>query len=604
MDSTQPPKQPVPDPWTPRAIFAALARQHLREANWSPEQMGPVRRLVAALGPRLQQSFVERTHGLASGDGANADLPIELVHYFSQVLRANQDDEDVGQITAVEYRKAVRNFDVDAFALRLLETLTGEAFSALGNNIAACRETVGALQRVLLTHAKLLQSWAARSDTTHVPAQTDIDPGTGLPNHRALLRELSGQLQSWNSNSGVLALLVIDLKFSQLAADGEAYSQTETLYAESARRLRSVLREADFAGRLSRHEFAAILPRITGSGLAILAASRVLRALEEPFEVNGHSALGRLAVGIAVYPEHGQDAEKLLHHAEIARDEAQQSQEPYALYDREFHRQDRMKRSLEALLRHALHENELEIYLQPQVDLASGQIVGAEALLRWRLDDDTYVPPQQIVAVAEDGGLMSALTMWVFNTALRHAAELRRRGIDISVSVNVTPSNLNEVELPDFVRQALGTWGVPADRLVIELTETAMIGDNRRPLENLHRLKQLGVQLSIDDFGTGYSSMAYLKRMPLDELKVDQTFVRNMLDAKEDERIVRSVIDLAHHFDLQVVAEGVEDVRTMEALRLLGCDLAQGYLIDRPMPAKEFAAWWEQHAAASHSDGA
>jgi EAL domain-containing protein (putative c-di-GMP-specific phosphodiesterase class I) len=156
---------------------------------------------------------------------------------------------------------------------------------------------------------------------------------------------------------------------------------------------------------------------------------------------------------------------------------------------------------------------------------------------------------------------------------------------------------LDEPELPDFVKQALDTWGVPADTLIIELTETAMIGDNRRPLDNLNRLKGLGVHLSIDDFGTGYSSMAYLKRMPLNELKIDKTFVSNMLNVREDERIVRSIIDLAHHFELQVVAEGVEDELTLEALRALGCDVAQGYLFARPMPAKQFAAWLEQQTA-------
>jgi diguanylate cyclase len=519
------------------------------------------------------------------------------------VLNAGADRPEAAKaMPSAESRRILCEFDLHAFILELADTLTDAAFTAFGHDLPLCRETVGALQRILLTHARLLREWAAQADAAPTVEQSDIDPGTGLPNHRALLRLLGALLQGWSGKSEVLALLVIDVKFSQLAGDNEAYIDSETLYAESARRLRSVLREADLAARLSRHEFAAILPRISGDGLAILAASRILRAFEEPFEVNGPPALARLAIGISAYPEHGREAEELLHHAEIARDEAQKAQEPYAVYDRKFHRQDRMKRSLEALLRHALHENELEIYLQPQVGIASGRVVGAEALLRWRLDDDTYVPPQQIVAIAEESGLISALTMWVFHTALRHIAELRRGGIDISVSVNIAPSNLDEPELPDFVKQALDTWDVPADRLTIELTETAMIGDNRRPLDNLHRLKRLGVQLSIDDFGTGYSSMAYLKRMPLDELKIDKTFVSNMLSAQEDERIVRSIIDLAHTFELQVVAEGVEDEPTLEALRALGCDVAQGYLFERPMPAKQFADWLERDSSADNHD--
>jgi diguanylate cyclase (GGDEF)-like protein len=585
--------------------FVGLAREHLLQVMLAEDRAERIRRLVAVLGPQLPLLFDEVARRVANTGVTSEDGKVipALGHYFSTVLNADADQPEAAKATpSAESRGALREFDLHAFMLELADTLIDAAFTAFGHDLLLCRETVGALQRILLTHAKLLREWAAKPDGAPAVEQSDIDSGTGLPNHRELVRQLHALLQSWSGKSEVLALLVIDVKFSQLAADNKAYIQSEMLYAESARRLHSVLREADLAGRLSRHEFAAILPRISGEGLAILAANRILRAFEEPFEVNGRPALARLAIGISRYPEHGLEAEELLHHAEIARDEAQKAQEPYAVYDRNFHRQDRMKRSLEALLRHALHENELEIYLQPQVGIASGQVVGAEALLRWRLDDDTYVPPQQIVTIAEQSGLISALTMWVFHAALRHIAELRRGGIDITVSVNIAPSNLDEPELPDFVKQALDTWGVPADRLTIELTESAMIGDNRRPLDNLRRLKQLGARLSIDDFGTGYSCMAYLKRMPLNELKIDKTFVSNMLNAQEDERIVRSVIDLAHTFELQVVAEGVEDEPTLEALRALDCDVAQGYLFERPMPARQFAAWLERHSSADHSD--
>jgi diguanylate cyclase (GGDEF)-like protein len=589
----------------PDERFVGLAREHLHQANLTQDSAERTRRLVAVLGPRLQSIFDEvgRRVGSTSETREDGKLVPALVRYFGIVLSADAEhSEATEKAPNAESRRALREFDLHAFMLELADALTDAAFTAFGHNLPLCRETVGTLQRILLTHARLLQDWAAGAPASPALDQSDTDSGTGLPNHRALLRQLGTLLQSWSGKSEVLALLVIDVKFSQMAADNEAYVQSEMLYAESARRLRSVLRDADLAGRLSRHEFAAILPRISGEGLAILAANRILRAFQEPFEVDGRPALARLAIGISGYPEHGREAEELLHHAEIARDEAQLAQEPYAVYDRKLHRQDRMKRSLEALLRHALHENELEIYLQPQVDIPSGRVVGAEALLRWRLDDDTDVPPQQIVAIAEESGLISALTGWVFHTALRHIAELHRSGFDISVSVNIAPSDLDEPELPDFVKQALDTWGVPAETLIIELTETAMIGDNRRSLDNLHRLKGLGVQLSIDDFGTGYSSMAYLKRMPLNELKIDKTFVSNMLNVKEDERIVRSIIDLAHHFDLQVVAEGVEDQLTMDALRALGCDVAQGYLFERPMPAKQFADWLEQRSSADNSD--
>jgi EAL domain-containing protein (putative c-di-GMP-specific phosphodiesterase class I) len=246
------------------------------------------------------------------------------------------------------------------------------------------------------------------------------------------------------------------------------------------------------------------------------------------------------------------------------------------------------------MLRTAIQENELAVHFQPKADLVSSTIIGAEALLRWDPPGTGPVPPTQIIALAEECGLISSLTMWVMNASLRHWSGLAKSGIDIKVSVNVTPTNLSDPELPDFIAQALSTWSVPADRLIIELTETAMIGDHERTIDTLHRLKNMGLLLSVDDFGTGYSSMAYLKRMPLDELKVDQTFVRSMLFSREDERIVRSIIDLAHHFDLKVVAEGVENPSTLQFLRTVGCDIAQGYLISRPLPVGEFIAWWQR----------
>jgi diguanylate cyclase len=206
------------------------------------------------------------------------------------------------------------------------------------------------------------------------------------------------------------------------------------------------------------------------------------------------------------------------------------------------------------------------------------------------------VPPNLIVEVAEQTGLISQLTMWVINSALRICSGFKKSGVDLMVSVNLSAANLLENELPAFVEQALSTWAVSPASLMLEITESAMITDAKKSLEILHRLKAVGVNLSIDDFGTGYSSMSYLKQMPLDELKIDQTFVRKLTSILDDQRIVRSMIDLAHNFELQVVAEGVEDKSTMDMLQAMGCDVIQGYYLAKPMPEADFIDWCEARA--------
>ncbi len=235
------------------------------------------------------------------------------------------------------------------------------------------------------------------------------------------------------------------------------------------------------------------------------------------------------------------------------------------------------------------------MHYQPQIELKGGTPVAAEALLRWRHPSAGPIPPSTVVGIAERTGLIASLTFWVLNAVLRHAAQLRKEGITPSFSVNLSTRALVDAELPDIVDQALRTWSVPPAQITLEITESSMIGDAERSMAMLTRLKGTGVALSIDDFGTGYSSLAYLKRFPLDELKIDRLFVAGLLADRGDHQIVRSVIDLSHNFELRAVAEGVEEAATLEELKRMGCDMAQGFLMARPMPEREFRAWWLEH---------
>jgi diguanylate cyclase len=576
-------------------LLYSLIDYHWHEAAWQRDETARLREFFSRAvdaDATLKSSLVEELVDLPSmalGSEAPEFIGQFLIVSGLSLLSARKlADEFIG-LCGESFPRAPATAIADC-THAALRRATASAFDVYAGDIRECAITVSLLQKLFFFQAALLRDLFSNTESFSAGG---FDESTGLPDHRTIVSNLADILGNRHEERKPLAILLVHVTFSHLASDASAYAQNELLLTMAAERLQRALRETDMVGRLNRDEFMVILPHVSGSGLAILAANKIIRELSEPFDAEAGAAYARTLVGITLFPDHALEAETLLHYAEIAREVARQGREHYALYDPEFHRKDRVKRSLEAMLRVAMQDNNLQIHFQPKADLQSGAIVGAESLLRWTPADMGPIPPMQIIGVAEESGLISSLTMWVINTSLRHQAAMVKMGIDLRVSVNVTASNLSDPELLHFIAQALGTWNVSPEKLVIELTETAMIGDHERTIATLHRMKDMGLALSVDDFGTGYSSLAYLKRMPLDELKVDQSFVRNMLTVKEDERIVRSIIDLAHNFDLRVVAEGVEDITTLEFLRALGCDIAQGYLISKPLPVDHFVTWWK-----------
>jgi EAL domain-containing protein (putative c-di-GMP-specific phosphodiesterase class I) len=322
---------------------------------------------------------------------------------------------------------------------------------------------------------------------------------------------------------------------------------------------------------------------------------RLFSAFAAPIEAGGVQIRMRPCAGCALsLPNEAADGESLLNAADTACVAAQSRHDGFAYATPENDETSEAEGMLDEL-QCALRDNELEVWFQPQRHVASGSCRAVEALLRWHSRRrNCMVVPTQVVEVAERHGLMPELTTSVLNTSLRQLGELKRAAMDVRVAVNISASSLRDIELPALVARALATWTVPPDRLTIEVTESALMIDVERSLQVLHELKEQGVRLSIDDFGTGYSSLAYLRRMPLDELKIDRTFVQSMVDNKADVQIVRSVIDLAHNFELEAVAEGVEDPPTLDLLSQLGCDVIQGYHYARPMPLPQMREWWER----------
>jgi len=427
--------------------------------------------------------------------------------------------------------------------------------------------------------------------TSQAPDRASATEGGDSP-RQELLRYLDRECAIAQATKGRLALLLVELRRVdrlQALLKGPAADVTMALVLE---RLRPVLRAEDRMAAISDEQVCLVLPRIAHPTQAVLAAVKCLRALDRPIAHEGGSAVLRPCVGIASIPEHSADPAQLLMAADVARRIAGSREEGYHVFQSEDNVEADVYHGLDIDLERAIRANELEVHYQPQIDLRSGLPVAAEALLRWRHPTAGPIAPSTAVGIAERTGLIASLTFWVLNAVLRHAAELRRHGLAPQFSVNLSTRALVDAELPDIVEQALRTWNVPPGQITLEITESSMIGDEERSLAMLTRLSAAGVALSIDDFGTGYSSLAYLKRFPLDELKIDKLFVGGLLSERGDHQIVRSVIDLAHNFELRAVAEGVEDEATHQELRRLGCDLAQGFHFARPLPEKDLRAWW------------
>jgi predicted signal transduction protein with EAL and GGDEF domain len=336
-----------------------------------------------------------------------------------------------------------------------------------------------------------------------------------------------------------------------------------------------VLRQVDTVARLGGDEFAVLLPEVDAEG-APTVAEKLRVALHQPLTLDGVGLDLDASIGIAVCPDHGGDAAELLQRADVAMYAAKQAHAGFMVYDPAVDQHSPRRLALLGGLRRALERDELVLHYQPKADLSSGQVLGVEALVRWQHPDHGLLGPGEFIPLAERTGLIHPLTRWVLDAALRQAGQWRRAGHELSIAVNVSTRSLLDRDFPDQVADRLAAWQVPAGSLVLEVTESAVMADPALALDVLGRLHALGVGLALDDFGTGYSSMAYLKALPVDELKVDRSFVGQMASSNSDAVIVRSTIDLGHNLGLHVVAEGVESESTWEELRTLGCDTAQG----------------------------
>ena len=438
------------------------------------------------------------------------------------------------------------------------------------------------------------------------------DSLTGLPN-RARFREAVGlamrdaaDARLADGTEGSVAVIMLDLNRFKHVNDVLGYSVGDQVLVGIAERLgRALARDGDVVARLSGDEFGILLCH-TDAQQAQAVALRIEQALEQALVIGEHRVDMGAGIGIACWPQHADDDDTLLVRAEMAMYAAKRRNNGPVTYDPAIDATSAQTLTLISELRQAVDRNELRLYLQPKLALEDSRVVGAEALVRWQHPTRGLVPPVQFIPFAEQTGFIRHLTMWVFEEAARHWLSLADEGLQLRLSVNLSTRDLLDMDLPQKFGALLAKHGVPAAAFCLEITESAIMDDPQRALSTLDALSAMGFRLSIDDFGTGYSSLAYLKRLPVDELKIDQSFVRNMQSDRDDEMIVRSTIDLAHNLGIMVVAEGVETAEAWNLLRDLKCDQAQGYHMGRPMPVGEFSAWsasWGMRRAAGDADG-
>ena len=420
------------------------------------------------------------------------------------------------------------------------------------------------------------------------------DSLTGLPNRvqfRDAVRDAISQAQADGATAPTVAVIMLDLDRFKHVNDVLGYRVGDLLLGCVGERLsQQMVRGDDLVARLGGDEFAVLLRR-GDAALAQSVAQRIGSAFDEPLTLEEHTVDMGAGIGMACWPQHAADADTLLSRAEIAMYAAKRRTQGPLMYDASIDATSLQTLSLLTELRRAVDQGELRLYLQPKLMLDSGRVGGAETLVRWLHPTRGLVPPMEFIPFAEQTGFIRTLTIWVFEEAARHWLALQAEGISLVLSVNLSTRDLLDPDLPQKFDALLVKHRVPAEAFCLEITESAIMDDPQRALATLNKLSGLGFKLSIDDFGTGYSSLAYLKRLPVDELKIDKSFVMSMVEDLDDAKIVRSTIDLAHNLGLTVVAEGVENAKVWDALRDLECDEAQGYHMGKPMPATEFNAW-------------
>ena len=421
------------------------------------------------------------------------------------------------------------------------------------------------------------------------------DALTGMPNRDLLFKLVEQALAEAHRSHGHGALLFVDINRFKHLNDSFGHEGADSLLQEIAQRLQSSLRDEDVVARVGGDEFVIGLFGLASRDDASVVARKLMTAMSRPFHVNHLELIVSASIGIAIYPDDGRDAETLVRAADLAQQRAKlHSPEGWLFYAQDMNTRSIERLTLETGLRRAIDKQQFVLHYQPQIDLASGVLVGAEALIRWQHPLHGMVAPAHFIPLAEETGLIAPIGEWVIDEACRQIAAWRAAGLPpLKVAVNLSSRQFRP-DLPDTVATLLAKHGVEPSQLELEMTESMLMRDVEEGIRMMHDLRRIGVSLSLDDFGTGFSSLAYLKRFPIDKLKIDQSFVRGISDDGKDMAIIRAIVNLAKFLELKVLAEGVETAAQSSFLNQAGCELVQGFLFSCPLDAETFARWWKE----------
>ena len=554
-----------------KATVFSEARRQLLEMKLSDAEkqvLEDARAITSQTQPLVQQGI----------DLAMADKKTEALYLIeNQIVPLQKKVSDhmkyLIRLQEHETERAVQEMKDSSANARLLMFLFGGAATLLGLIISVLVIRLTNRQAGLLEH------------------QAMYDNLTNLPNRALFADRLQQAILVGRREKQPFALIVMDLNRFKEINDTLGHHVGDLVLQHVATRVRTCLRESDTVARMGGDEFAILLAIISDLEGAVAAAKKILAAIGEPAVLGGHKIEIGASLGIVMFPEHGDEAEALKRQGDAAMYLAKQSHGGYKVYHKDMGHGADERMTMQSELRHAISHDELVLHFQPKIDFTSGRVSGAEALVRWQHPKHGLLAPDHFIPLAEQTGLIKLLTYEVLRRALLQCVVWQQQGLDLSMSVNISAINIQDPEFPDQVAQLLAESSVPPQRLELEVTETAVMSEPVRAVACIKKLSALGLQIAIDDFGTGYSSMSYLKDLLVAKIKIDKSFVKDMVANHNDAVIVRSTVELGHNLGLKVIAEGVETEAVWDSLKALGCDDAQGYYMGRPLPAEKFAEW-------------
>ncbi len=540
-----------------------------------------------------------KNHYLKIGQGffdyGATDIIIELVSFIS-TAEASQlthdvlsEERPIRGLTALIY---ILSFIILIFFItRRLQKFTNYVVNFSEEmNLKKINLTDTGDEITILEESFNLLAEAVQAKTQMLTHQALHDPLTDLPNRKLLHNRLQQEILRGTRSSKQLVIIMTDLNHFKEINDTLGHHIGDLILQQTGERLFNTFRKTDTVARLGGDEFAILLPE-TNIEQAKTLIHKVTDDFNRAFIVGGHTLNVDISIGLAEFPTHGDDVNILMQRADIAMYIAKQNKIGYSIYDANTDTHSIGRLALMSELREAIKEEALELYYQPKVNIATGQVIGVEALLRWNHPQRGFIQPDEFIPLAEQTGLIKPLTNWVVETSIAQCAEWKNKNIDLTISINISAHSLHDSELLQHIHDVLEDHNLPPKQLMLEVSEGDIMSEPFRARQTLGEIKNTGINLSMDDFGTSYSSLSYLKKLPIDEIKVDRSFIMEMTEDNDDDVIVLATIKLAHNLGLEIVAEGVHDKKTWDRLKALNCDIAQGYYISRPLSSHAFSAW-------------